>query len=861
MSGRISTPFALWPGIHAFAAVAVSSVLCLLGSHGAADAPSPVVIGAESKTAPDPRQDYARYVRFRPADGETVSLNPPRFSWPYLPDIVFSESAPASQRFTLQIAKTEDFSRPDVEVKDTPCNFYNFLPELKGAKTWHWRVGYNIGTKDERWSAARSFTLADNAAVWDRSRFPQALDAVHGHPRILFNAGNRDEILRLRDSDPYSAEAAKAILAQADKTLQSGWFQKFPKDDSKRTNYMTYSDGLVDVGFAYLLTRDPKYAGFKERLLTMASWPKGGRSSPEGLNGTDKWQTHLTEHMGLLYDWFYGDLTAEERAVIRDSLQWRLDWTLNNFAWRGREGKSVPTGSIAAQCGSHPYQNIMAILPGALAVCDEVPVARQALEIGVHYLVGITNAHGEDEAWGDGAGYGNGKMKWLTNATWCLQTAVPALDLGKNDAYDAYVDFFARLTPVGAQHCSFGNRGYSETDWSSSRLQNLFRVALLRQNGQAMQNWLATRQRMADLGRNGWISQSPYIDCVLPYYAKAPKPALEANPAEVFPLEGWVCVSGAPPSDYEAQKNAVSMTFACRPRGGTGHSFRNENAFDIHAYGQTLACGGDNTYNLNPFANHTMSHNTILVNGREQEAAKDKNVKTCGRIIAFRQGDGFVYWAGDATPAYGPATGLGKFVRHVVFVDNAYFVMFDDLAMAPGAAPATFQWLCHAPKCEALDFDAERFAVRYSIGEASIVVQHLAGLNDLQLLQLHGEEGMKNPITGEAVGVWGEAQEKRMAKKRETNEGAKAPPHVDGYHLWVTTRTPRPTARFLAVIAPFREGEPAPKIEPLSDTAARVAFRGKQTVVSFDKASPGDITVDRAAIAPEGHSGRIAANH
>ena len=46
----------------------------------------PVRIGAESVVPENPRSIYCRYVNWRPADGETVSLNPPRVSWPYRAD-------------------------------------------------------------------------------------------------------------------------------------------------------------------------------------------------------------------------------------------------------------------------------------------------------------------------------------------------------------------------------------------------------------------------------------------------------------------------------------------------------------------------------------------------------------------------------------------------------------------------------------------------------------------------------------------------------------------------------------------------------------------------------------------------------
>ena len=818
--------------------------VCLTAS--ALHAVAGTLIGPECKVPSDPRQEFARWVRFRPGDGQVVTLNPPRFSWPYVPHIVFREGdGKANQKFTLQISKTKSFAKPEVEVKDTACNFYNFLPPLAGSDTWYWRVGYNVGTKREKWSDTRKFTIAENAVVWDRSRLKEAMDSVKGHPRILLNRDNLSAILGLRKEHPFSKQLASYIINTADKTLKEKWFRDFPQDDKKPLKYMGMGRSMVFTAFAYLLTGDEKYLACKERFLRMASWPKGGYASPEGAGAVAKWESHLTEYFGLFYDWFYDKLTPAERAVVRKSLEWRIDHTTNSYAWRRKGGEAIRPGSIAVLCSSHPYENTMVTLPGALAICDESRIAREALELDIHYLIGITSGMGEDEGWNEGPGYGNGKMKWLTDATWYMQTAIPDLDLGKNEYYSNICDFFARITPVGAKHCSFGNRGHNERDWCASRVTNFRRMAMLRGDGHAMQNWIDTRKRLADMGRKDAMPYSPWIDYVLPHYAGEPKPLAEDNPVKLFPLEGWVMASSAPPSDYDAQKNAVSMTFHCRPRGGYSHSFRSENTFDIHAYGETITTGGGTTSNQSFFANHTMSHNTILVNGREQLAARSRTARVCGRIIAFRQGDNFVYWAGDATPAYDAKTGLVKFVRHVLFVDNAYFVIFDDLAMGPRAKPATFQWLYHVVPPVPLEVDTEAFAICYAIGKTHVVLQHLAHVDDLTFENLRGAKGMVNPITGENTTVmdkWMKGKKKR--KKR-------IPKPLDAHHLWISNKTPRRQMQFLTVIAPFRKEEQAPTITRVNDAGVRVTFRGKETVVSFDKDAEADIAVDITAIQGE----------
>lgn len=419
---------------------------------------------------------------------------------------------------------------------------------------------------------------------------------------------------------------------------------------------------------------------------------------------------------------------------------------------------------------------------------------------------------------------------------------------------------------MGVEHSSFGNRAHKEWDWTNSRLENMRRIAVLHGNGQFMQNWSETLRRRSEIGRRSDFF-SPWMHYVLPAYFREPEPRKETQYAKVFPLEGWVTVSSAPPSDLNAQKDAVSMTFVARPRGGYGHSFASDNAFDIYAYGETVAVGGGTTDNELNFPRHSMSHNTILVDGNSQLIsdtgdysrdtsrghALDRAVPIRARIITYQegknaQGTPYVYWAGDATNAYGPDSGLKRFIRHVLFVDNRYFVVYDDLRMSEDHPGAKFQWLYHiVPATGVLvNFDPNTFSFRYSVGQADMVVRHLANTADLTFLDLLRQQGQVNVAKCGVNPVSCPEDFRNESTPRVPPEEA----IVDAHHIWIMSQTPKKEAHFVAAIVPFKQGQEAPTITASRETDKRmeVTLASKTTSVSFDRAVSADIVVDTEAI-------------
>ncbi|MBT3274018.1 MAG: hypothetical protein HN368_12750 [Spirochaetales bacterium] len=100
---------------------------------------------------------------------------------------------------------------------------------------------------------------------------------------------------------------------------------------------------------------------------------------------------------------------------------------------------------------------------------------------------------------------------------------------------------------------------------------------------------------------------------------------------------------------------------------------------------------------------------------------------------------------------------------------------------------------------------------------------------------------MVNPITGEDTTV-----SNKWAKGKSSK---KLPEPIDAHHLWFSHKTPRRRMSYLAVVAPSKRSEARPVITPVSDTAVRVSFRGKETTISFGK-DKADIAVDTEAVMP-----------
>lgn len=831
-------------------------------------APVKAELGNESLLPIDSRQTYARWTYFRPADGADVEVNPPRISWPYFRDVVVDLPRQADQRFVLELSRSPGFDQAQVRVQDLEMNFYSWLPPLEAGR-WYWRVGYTGDAGLTHWSAVRQFDINAETPVWDRHNIDSAVAQAVGHPRLLFDASSLPEIRELSNAHAQSAKFLEALTKVADSMLESRLFQSFPShdcppgSDPAAPGCQTDTDGwfsvvrkLAIMAFVHQITQDPKYEGVVSRFLTVAGFAPGGFTSPKSLNPENrKWGAHVAQYLAYFYDWYYTELSTDQRNVVLDSLEWRIDEAVNNLTLfeTGRNGmRQINYLTLPAVGWSHEFQTLYPTLVAALAIHDDSPIAREALFNGLNYLIAVANPYGEDEAWNEGPGYGNSKMRYFLDALVPLTIALPDLSLEMHPALTSWSDFFRHITPVGSEHSAFGNRSHNEWDWTSTRVENMYRVAFLSQDAGAMANFEATVARRE---QEGWEPDyfSMLDSYVLPAYFPEPEPEQAPDNHRLFANEGWITMGAADPSDREGQGKTVSISLQARPRGAYGHSFGADNAFDLHAFGETVSVGGGTTTNGHGFPRHSMSHNTVLVGGhgqvhsstadynqlRDHGASLDLERPVRARVIAYQQGvtqEGieYTYAATEASGAYPEAASLGSFIRHWVFVDNAYLVLYDELEQRPNAEPAAHQWLYHLPPDTQgeVTFDPSTFRFEYRVNDVEVAVQHFGDIDKLRFYNLFGERGQVNVA-------------KCGLDPAQCEEDFRDEPALPANHIWITNDTPQSRATFLSVITPWPAGTPVPVIRALGDSLGVSVTSGQiETSVAFEAGTKADIVID-----------------
>ena len=841
------------------------------------------IIGDDALIKLDSRMLFSSYVNNSPGDGMDAQVNPPRFRWYYVPNPQNMRQPIRPSTFRFQVADNKAFADPIVNV-DTEINFYNELAPFPDGKTYYWRVGYipHGATEPTVWTKVFRVNIPAGTPQWDRSvlRHPD----FGGHPRLLFNKEQLKDLRKMALADPVFLEN---IIPSADKMLKHKWWNNWPKTDLGKPEY-TYGfyfklcRELMQATFAYLITEDEKYENVLEIWKTIASYPKGGASSPEGMGigAESEDNTSITEYLACVYDWFYDDLTPAERAVFENSLEWRIRDFMYDFRWGGAiftggtEDPRIGRASIAIATGSgHSWEGALDTFPASIVLYEKSETARRFFHWIANYIISVGENVAQNGGYDLGAHYGQSHMKWLVYQLMYLKSALPELQLGVNPLYRQYGDFFIGLVPIGMTSSHFG-RISSHGAGMEHRKEVFDLLAYLTGSGEILNNWL-NLGKTVNFGWRQWIHVAAPLQ-----FEQGLQPVPSTKTDFIFPATGFAMSHQYPPGEAKAFKEGVGVMFCSRPK--RGDNYNNENTFQIYAYGQQLNFGG-HSGDENPYGYQTIAHNTIMVDGIGQTITREsRQAGYRAALLAYKQGDDYTYWMGDATLAYprrpeyvigkkadrskldvikttdewalltqidyddelfgdkGPPK-LERFRRHMLFMRDKYLVVYDDLKTAP-ERPSRFSWRYRVlPKCET-HYDQKIGRLTYQLNDVKVFIQHIAFPESIEFLDLHDLDQYKNPITGKDY-----LKDKSVVRDMQREEYRKM---VCQHNFWFTTRTPKSEHHFLTVVYPVKPGTDDPVITRLDDYTVKVEKDGDTDIISFDRETtlPATLIVDIEAL-------------
>lgn len=411
-------------------------------------------------------------------------------------------------------------------------------------------------------------------------------------------------------------------------------------------------DRVSTLALLYRLDGDKRWLDrARKEMLAAAAFPDW---NPSHFLDT----AEMSHALGLGFDWLYKDLSGTDRAAVHEAIV-RKGLEPGLKVYRG--GKGWPTAI-------HNWNQVCngGLTVAALAVADEEPAAaREVVDAARRSIVRAMRSFAPDGGWAEGPGYWSYATRYNCYFLDAVSTALGT-------------DFGLKALP-----------GFSETDrfWvhASGPAGQLFNYADCGEGagGAAQVLWFAREfghpglaAREAAFARSGdpfHLIWSAALDS-----AKAdptlPTDALYRGIDVAFFRSAW------------DDPKAVYVGF----KGGdnrANHSHLDLGSFVLDADGQRWAVdlGGDD-YNLpgyfgrqrwDYFRLNTQSHNTLVVDG------KDQDPKAKAPVVAYRSTPSRAYAVADLTAAYAPAVRTAR--RGVALIDSRRVLVEDEVAPArPG---------------------------------------------------------------------------------------------------------------------------------------------------------------------------------
>ncbi len=405
--------------------------------------------------------------------------------------------------------------------------------------------------------------------------------------------------------------------------------------------------------------------------------------------------------LAIAYDWLFQHLTDSDRALVRGTLIREAERLFKNV----QVGRAMLIGRIL----NHTWFDVSQFGIAAAALVHEHEPAHEWLRFARDHFVEtlLPRSLGQDGEFPEAGPYVQEYA--LVNAGIFFEAlrSVTGEDLLTSPEFSKVPEFLLNIwSPTEGSGFDEDMTGFDLADGMNHSFRPLmFRFASRLEN--RYYQWFCLHDGVTEPGSDNGKRYPGYkyypVEKEYPaaweylWYdvsVDAKEPPSERASAHMRDL-GWVALKDG----WHSDSNFMML------RGGTStgpHDRLDQNKFIIYANGERLIehVYGPNYIHFEHFK-YTPGSNTILVdgegqsvtiaNGHERFQSEYKTDKTPGAIVHFESHSDFDYVVSDAHRAY--PNRLGRFRRHVVFIKNQCFIVFDELE---SHQPATFEWLLHS---------------------------------------------------------------------------------------------------------------------------------------------------------------------
>ena len=220
---------------------------------------------------------------------------------------------------------------------------------------------------------------------------PRPLEAMAGvHPRILLPEGGMAELIE-RGQTTHSQFVGR-IREMADRIIERG---PSPSANTERTGRVALRKP-AQLAWAYAATGETKYRDAAIRFaLACCEYPKWHID-------VDLAASHGAVALSQVYDWFYHDMTEEQRTTIREKMRYQGNLLNSPF---GPEKVVGGTWWTQSYLQNHGMENTAGLAAAGIVFYEEIPEARDWLDNAERHMDKVLSICNDDGSSMEGMNY------------------------------------------------------------------------------------------------------------------------------------------------------------------------------------------------------------------------------------------------------------------------------------------------------------------------------------------------------------------------------------------------------------------------------------------------------------------------